>query len=380
MNKFEKKLIRYIKFYKKEIKINDYEEKLFSALKYVNYLKESKLEISYKQVKNPKVSFITTIFNQENYLSSFIFSVQNQKLKEYELILVDDFSSDNGTKIINKIKEKDKRIKLIKNKKNMGAFYSRYIGQLNSKSQYIIFFDCDDFVMEKGIFKSYNYIKKSNIDIIQFHTVRQDRNRIFISNVSYSYKNIIYQPYLSYVHYYNIKNKKGAEYIYALWDKLIKKDIANKAFKWIGKQYLKEKIVMHNDFIILFSFLRNANSYKYIDEIGYYYCNTNKNSASNSWKKYAQSNEMVHSLFTNIKFLYERTGNNYLDKYICIYKIQKYYSLSKKLYKYLNDKEITFIIEVLNKLIDSDYILIEDKSIIIMIKTLIIKKIETHED
>ena len=52
----------------------------------------------------------------------------------------------------------------------------------------------------------------------------------------------------------------------------------------------------------------------------------------------------------------------------------------KQLYKYLNDKEISFIIEVLNKLIDSDYILIEDKSIIIMIKTLIIKKTETHED
>jgi glycosyltransferase involved in cell wall biosynthesis len=380
MNKFEKKLIRYIKFYKKEIKINDYEEKLFSALKYVNYLKESKHEIFYKKVKNTKVSFITTIFNQENYLSSFIFSVQNQKLKEYELIFVDDNSSDNGIKIINKIKEKDKRIKLIRNKINKGAFYSRYIGQLNSKSNYIIFFDCDDFVMEKGIFNSYNYIKKNNIDIIQFHTVRQDRNRIFISNVSYSYKNIIYQPYLSYVHYYNIKNKKGAEYIYALWDKLIKKDIANKAFKWIGKQYLKEKIVMHNDFIILFSFLRNANSYKYIDEIGYYYCNTNKNSASNSWKKYENSNEIIHSLFTNIKFLYERTGNNYLDKYICIYKIQKYYSLSKQLYKYLNDKELAFITKVLNKLIDSDYISIEDKSIIIMIKTLILKKIETHED
>ena len=177
MNIFEKKLIRYIKFYKKQIKINDYEKKLFSALKYVNYLKESKHEISYKQVNNPKVSFITTIFNQENYLPSFMFGVQNQKLKEYELILVDDFSSDNGTKIINKIKEKDKRIQLIKNKKNMGAFYSRYIGQLKSKSQYIIFFDCDDFVMEKGIFNSYNYIKKSNIDIKKISPISYSKTR-----------------------------------------------------------------------------------------------------------------------------------------------------------------------------------------------------------
>jgi glycosyltransferase involved in cell wall biosynthesis len=185
-----------------------YEQKLFNAIKYVNSLKVSKLEISYKAVKKPKVSFISTVFNQENYLSNFIFSVQNQKLKEYELIFVDDFSLDNSTKIIKKIKGKDKRIKLIKNKKNMGTLYSRYIGELNAKSEYIIFIDCDDFVLKDGIFISYNYIKKNNIDIVQFHTVWQDKNRISISNFSYNYEKTIYQPYLSYIHYYNINKKK----------------------------------------------------------------------------------------------------------------------------------------------------------------------------
>ena len=162
---FENKLIRYIKINKKQIKIKDYEQKLFNAIKYVYSLKESKHEISYKAIKKPKVSFISTVFNQENYLSNFIFSVQSQKLKEYELIFVDDFSSDNGTKIINKIKEKDERIKMIKNKKNMGTLYSRYIGELNSNSEFIIFIDCDDFVLENGIANSYKFIKKINIDI-----------------------------------------------------------------------------------------------------------------------------------------------------------------------------------------------------------------------
>ena len=152
---FENKLIRYIKNNKKQIKIKDYEKKLFNAIKYANSLKESKHEISYKVIKKPKVSFISTVFNQENYLSNFIFSVQSQKLREYELIFVDDSSADNSTKIINKIKEKDKRIKMIKNKKNMGTLYSRYIGELNSNSEFIIFIDCDDFVLENGIVNSY---------------------------------------------------------------------------------------------------------------------------------------------------------------------------------------------------------------------------------
>ena len=70
---FENKLIRYIKINKKQIKIKDYEQKLFNAIKYVYSLKESKHEISYKAIKKPKVSFISTVFNQENYLSTLIF-------------------------------------------------------------------------------------------------------------------------------------------------------------------------------------------------------------------------------------------------------------------------------------------------------------------
>ena len=347
----------------------------------MNFLKESKHKISYKQVKNPKVSFISTIFNQEYYLSDFIFSIQNQKLKEYELILVDDYSEDNSSKIIKKMEIKDKRIKLIRNKKNMGTLYSRYIGELNSNGEFFIFIDCDDIVMKKGIFNSYKYIKQNKIDIIQFHIIRQNENLIFINNFSNNYTKTIYQPYLSYLHYYNIKNKKGEEYNYALWNKLIKREIVNKAFKWIGEKFLKEKILIHNDCIILFSLLRNANSYKYIDEIGYYYYYaSNKNSASRFWKKFEKSNEILHGLFANIKFLYERTDNSYLDKYFCIFKLKKDFMLANKLFKYLNDKELVFIIKILNKLISSDYILIEDKLVIITIKTLILKKVQTHED
>ena len=377
---FENKLIRYIKINKKQIIIKDYEQKLFNAIKYINSLKDSKHEISYKEIKKPKVSFISTVFNQENYLSNFIFSVQSQKLREYELIFVDDSSVDNSTTIINKIKEKDKRIKMIKNKKNMGTLYSRYIGELNSNSEFINFIDCDDFVLENGIANSYKYIKKNNIDIVQFHSIWQDKNRISISTFSYNYEKIIYQPYLSYIYYYNIKTKKGDESNYALWNKLIKRKIVNKAFKWIGEKYLKEKIIIHNDLIILFSLLKNAKSYKYINELGYYYYKSNKNSASSSWKNYKISNELIHGLFTNIKFLYEKTGNTFLDKYFCIFKVQNYYNQYNKLFKYLNNNELTYINNIFNKLISSDFISKEDKSNILVIKTLIFKKIETQEN
>ena len=165
-----------------------------------------------------------------------------------------------------------------------------------------------------------------------------------------------------------------------MWNKLIKRKIVNKAFKWIGEKYLKEKIIVHNDLIILFSLLKNANSYKYIDEIGYYYYKSNKNSASSSWKDYKISNELIHGLFTNIKFLYEKTSNTYLDKYLCISRVRYYYYKYNKLFKYLNNHELIYITNIFDKLINSDFISKEDKSNILVIKMLIFKKIETQED
>ena len=87
-------------------------------------------------------------------------------MKDYELIFVDDFSMDNSVEFILEKEKKDKRIKLIKNKKNMGVLYSRYIGQKIAKANYSIFLDCDDIVLEEGIIKSYNHIVKFNLDIV----------------------------------------------------------------------------------------------------------------------------------------------------------------------------------------------------------------------
>ena len=129
--------------------------------------------IYYTEIKNPRIAFISPVFNQLNDLYSFILSIQKQKLKDYELIFVDDFSMDNSVEFIQVKKKEDKRIKLIRNKKNMGTLYSRYIGQKLAKAKYSIFVDCDDLVLEDGIFKSYNHIIKYNLDIVQFHTIWQ---------------------------------------------------------------------------------------------------------------------------------------------------------------------------------------------------------------
>ncbi len=371
---FENKLVRYIKFNKKNIAFKSKEQKLIFFLNYVKDIKEKKLEIYDELIDNPKVSFISTIFNQEKFLSTFISSIQNQNLKEYELIFIDDFSIDNSEQLILNIKKLDNRIKLIKNKKNMGTLYSRYIGQTFAKSKYSIFFDCDDIILKNGIFKSYNHIIKYKLDIVQFLTIWQEKNSITIKTNIYKYKKIIYQPFLSYIYYYDYKNHKGCESNFALWDKLIKTEIMNKAFKYIGHIYLKKKIIIHNDLIILFSLFQMANSYQFINEIGYYYIRNNKNSASNSWNEKNKKNEIISSLFTNIEFLYEKTNNTYLDKYFCIFKIQHYFRIYNQLFKNLNDRQFYYIKKIIDKIINLNYISINDRLNLTLIEILILNK------
>ena len=324
-SKFENQLFRFIKFNRKNISIDYKEEKILSIINYVKSFKEKKNKIiSYNEIKEPKVAFISTVFNQINYLSSFISSIQNQKLKDYELIFIDDFSMDNSTQFILEQENADKRIKLIKNKKNMGALYSRYIGQKFVHAKYSIFLDCDDIVLENGIFQSYNHIIKYNLDIIQFLTLWQTEDSISIKTEIYKYNRIIYKPILSYIFYYDSKFHKGTELNYALWDKLVKTKIMNKAFEFIGDSYLKKNIIINNDIIILFAIFQMANSYQHINAIGYFYIRNKENSTINSWKDQKKRNEIINSFFLNVQFLYEKTNNTYFNKYFCIFKIQKF--------------------------------------------------------
>ena len=356
--KVENELNRFIKYNRKNISTGVEDKQLFPIINYVKSLRDKSYKKIYYKIKSkPKISFISPVFNQDNYLPIFISSIQNQKLEDYEMIFIDDFSVDKSVQLLLEKMKLDERIKLIKNKKNMGALYSRYIGQKFSKANYSIFLDCDDIVLENGIFESYKHIIKNNLEIVQFLTVWQEQNSIFIKTSLYKYERIISKPILPYIFYYDNDNHKGKEMNYALWDKLVKTELMNKAFEFIGYNYLyQKKIIIHNDLIILFSLFQKANSYQYINEIGYYYIKTNKNSTTKSWNIPNKRNEIINSLFTNIEFLYNKTNDTYLDKCFCIYVVHFYFRHYQKLFNNLSNNEYYFFKNITDKLLNLNYI------------------------
>ena len=112
----------------------------------------------------PLVSIITPVYNSEKYLEETILSVINQTYKNWELLLIDDCSTDGSYKIIEKYLV-DERIKYFKNKKNSGPAITRNIGLNEAKGEYIAFLDSDDIWNYNKLELQIDYMKKNKIRI-----------------------------------------------------------------------------------------------------------------------------------------------------------------------------------------------------------------------
>jgi teichuronic acid biosynthesis glycosyltransferase TuaG len=93
---------------------------------------------------NQLVSIITPVYNAEKYLRYTIDSVLQQTYGNWELLLVDDCSTDSSFEMMQKAAQKDSRIRIFQNAVNSKAFESRNVALRNARGKYIAFLDADD--------------------------------------------------------------------------------------------------------------------------------------------------------------------------------------------------------------------------------------------
>ena len=174
---------------------------------------------------NPKITVFLPIYNKEYFLERTIGSIQNQTLKDIEIIAVNDFSNDKSLEILKKLQLRDKRIKIINNNQNLGLLYSNAMGIIHSKGRYLFKFDPDDeFSNEENLEYLYNKAISSDIDIIAFnYSIKSMNNSINLCN---HFDSMIYQPNLFMSIYDNNKLKD-----YLIWNKLIKREVFLKAYE-----------------------------------------------------------------------------------------------------------------------------------------------------
>lgn len=117
-------------------------------------------------MKDVKVSIITPVYNSEKYLKEALDCILNQILLEFELIIVDDGSTDGTNEIIQSYIELDDRIIFMRNEKNMGAAYSRNRALNSVKGKYCIFLDSDDVFDPNLLMELFLCAENNNVDVV----------------------------------------------------------------------------------------------------------------------------------------------------------------------------------------------------------------------
>ena len=125
------------------------------------------------------ISVIIPYYKKKNSILKTVNSVLNQIYQNFEIIIIYDDENNNDLNFINEIKNKDNRIFVIKNKKQMGAGNSRNIGINNSKGEFIAFLDADDTWKNDKLDKQINFMKINNYEASHTsYSIINERNEV----------------------------------------------------------------------------------------------------------------------------------------------------------------------------------------------------------
>ena len=258
------------------------------------------------------VSIIIPVFNAEEYLDKCIQSVLSQSYKNWELILVNDGSTDNSGMICDKFAKTDSRIHYIQ-KDNTGVADTRNLGLNHTKGDYIMFLDSDDYWRYDNVIDT--LVKKAienELDIIRGNYVRIDEDN---NELEEDEKNIINKKY----HHKTISSIEFQRNIlciggYYLWVCLFKKEVI-KNFRF------KKEWNFLEDMEFFSNLLTNPLRCMHIDYYFYTYNNNNKSLVhTKSIKNLLDSIRMCYSFYnysSNIKNL--EIKSFYLTRVICLY-------------------------------------------------------------
>ncbi len=147
-------------------------------------------------MENELVSIILPVYNSEEYLTDCINSVLLQKYSNWELIIVDDCSTDSSLLICEEFSSNYENISLFKQSSNYGAGVSRNLGLLHSKGNFICFIDSDDLWDSEKLFLQIEFMKLHKCPI-SFHSYRLiDRNGNDLDKIVNAVDKIEYYSYL----------------------------------------------------------------------------------------------------------------------------------------------------------------------------------------
>lgn len=235
-------------------------------------------------MNNPKISVIVPVYNVEKYIHRCIDSLLAQTFKDFEILLVDDGSTDRSGNICDEYARKDKRIRVF-HKENGGVASARQLGCDKALGEYSIHADPDDWVECEMLSDLYNEAKKSNSDVvISDYYIQQGFTPIYVKQTPKSLKTIDV-----------LKDILNDRLFGALWNKLIKHSLYQKYnLKFIPN------INYCEDVLIFIQLFQNNVSVSHISSAFYHYYQDNENSIT------AKMNVELYGMCKNLFKEFER--------------------------------------------------------------------------
>lgn len=206
----------------------------------------------------PLLSIVMPVYNVKKFLNKSIGSVLHQEVKDFELIIVDDGSTDSSGKICDAYAKKDSRIRVV-HKNNEGVVLAREKALQLSNGEYITFLDPDDWIESRAYNELIEYMKYNNADI-------------GIGGYLLEYNNFHTKKALSGINKCKIFNTTSAliemlkckNFGWSLWDKIYKKNI-------IADIHIDDKIVCGEDLVMNYFAFKKAKTVVYKPLYAYHY-------------------------------------------------------------------------------------------------------------
>lgn len=274
------------------------------------------------------ISIIIPTYNVESYIARCLDSCINQTLHNIEILVIDDCGSDDSIAIAQRYADKDSRIRIIHNEKNLGTFGSRIEGIKAAGGRYIAFLDADDYLKLETCEKMLQLFTDSTLanthtlidlktvestpDIIHFkshYTVNKQTKPLaklthytrYMLPTRFS-KAPLHNEQIAYNFFLNSKQFPK----FTIWDKCYKTALVKQTLPLI-ESFIPLKLTMAEDMLKFFVISAFAKSYVSVDSRLYMYCLNDGSITQNPQAKQKKINDMsyiiqaLHSLSKKLK-------------------------------------------------------------------------------
>ena len=187
-----------------------------------------------KEIEKEKVSIIVPMYNAEKFIGKTIESVLAQTYQNWEMLIMNDVSTDNSLAVVSGYAKKDKRIKIINTEKNVGVVKGRNFLIDLASGKYIAFLDADDYWHNEKLEKQIKFMKEKNASIscTEYTRVKENEEKIndVIIKEEISYNDMLKNNYLGCLTVIYDAKKIGKRYFkeleknedYVLWLEIVK--------------------------------------------------------------------------------------------------------------------------------------------------------------